>query len=59
MGRERRENGDWDFERTSLGLFKGVDDDEWFVNTSRINVVDATNNESLTLQKGKEENRQT
>lgn len=43
-----RENGDWDFERTSLGLFKGVDDDEWFVNTSRINGVDATNNESLT-----------
>lgn len=45
---EARANGDWDLKRVSLGLFRGVKEDEWSVNTSRIMGVDATDNESLT-----------
>jgi hypothetical protein len=45
---EARENGDWDMNRVSLGLFRMPKPDEWCVNTSRIMGVDSTDNESLT-----------
>ncbi|MBQ8082052.1 MAG: FAD-dependent oxidoreductase, partial [Clostridia bacterium] len=45
---EARENGDWPLNRVSIGMFRGVKEDEWFVNTSRLMGVDATDNESLT-----------
>ena len=45
---EARENGDWDLNRVSLGLFRMPKKDEWCVNTSRIMGVDSTDNESLT-----------
>ena len=45
---EAREAGDWDLKRVSIGMFRGVKEDEWFVNTSRVMGVDATDNESLT-----------
>ena len=38
---EAREHGDW-------SLFRGVKEDEWFINTSRIMGIDSTDNESLT-----------
>jgi len=43
-----REAGDWDLDRVSIGLFRGVDEDEWSINTSRIMGVDGTLSESLT-----------
>ena len=43
-----REAGDWDLDRVSVGLFRGVDEDEWSINTSRIMNVDGTDSESLT-----------
>ncbi len=43
-----RENGDWKLNRVSIGLFRGVDEDEWSINTSRIMGVDGTQSESLT-----------
>ncbi len=43
-----REAGDWTLDRVSIGLFRGVDEDEWSVNTSRIMGVDATDPSSLT-----------
>lgn len=43
-----RENGDWDLDRVSIGLFRGVDEDEWSINTSRIMGIDGTSSESLT-----------
>lgn len=43
-----REAGDWTLDRVSIGLFRGVDEDEWSVNTSRIMGVDATDPISLT-----------
>ena len=43
-----REAGDWTLDRVSIGIFRGVDEDEWSVNTSRIMGVDATDTESLT-----------
>lgn len=42
------ENGDWDISRRSVNIYKGVRDDEWAVNTTRIARVDATNSEDLT-----------
>ncbi|MBC5736301.1 FAD-dependent oxidoreductase [Lawsonibacter faecis] len=45
---QAREAGDWDLRRTSIGLYKGVREDEWSVNTSRIMDIDATDAESLT-----------
>lgn len=45
---EARENGDWNLQRVSIGLFRMVKPDEWCVNTSRIMKIDATDNESLT-----------
>ena len=43
-----REAGDWTLNRVSIGLFRGVDEDEWSINTSRIMGVDGTKSESLT-----------
>ena len=43
-----REAGDWTLERVSIGLFRGVDEDEWSINTSRIMDIDGTDSESLT-----------
>lgn len=45
---QAREAGDWSLRRTSIGLYKGVREDEWSVNTSRIMDIDATDAESLT-----------
>ncbi len=43
-----REQGDWTLDRVSIGLFRGVEKDEWSINTSRIMGVDGTNSKSLT-----------
>ncbi|MBR2019867.1 MAG: FAD-dependent oxidoreductase [Clostridia bacterium] len=43
-----REAGDWTLNRVSIGLFRGVEEDEWSINTSRIMGVDGTDSESLT-----------
>lgn len=43
-----REAGDWTLDRVSIGLFRGVDEDEWSINTSRVMGVDGTSSESLT-----------
>lgn len=43
-----REAGDWSLNRVSIGLFRGVDEDEWSINTSRIMGIDGTSSESLT-----------
>lgn len=45
---EARANGDWDLQRVSIGIFRGVKKDEWSINTSRIMGVDGTDAESLT-----------
>ncbi|MBR2615810.1 MAG: FAD-dependent oxidoreductase [Clostridia bacterium] len=52
-----REAGDWTLNRVSIGLFRGVEEDEWSINTSRIMDIDGTRSESLTLgeQKGREQ----
>lgn len=50
-----RENGDWDLDRVSIGLFRDVDEDEWSINTSRVMNVDGTKSESLTF--GEQEGR--
>lgn len=44
-----RQSGDWDLDRVSIGLFRGVDEDEWSINTSRIMGIDGTSSESLTI----------
>ena len=43
-----REAGDWTLDRVSIGLFRGVDEDEWSINTSRIMGIDGTDSASLT-----------
>ena len=43
-----RENGDWNLDRVSIGLFRGVDEDEFSINTSRIMGIDGTSSESLS-----------
>lgn len=43
-----RQAGDWTLDRVSIGLFRGVDADEWSINTSRVMGVDATDSASLT-----------
>ena len=43
---EARAAGDWTLDRVSIGLFRGVREDEWFINTSRIMGVDSTDPES-------------
>ena len=45
---EARENGDWDLQRVSIGMFRGVREDEWNINTSRIMGVDGTDPDSVT-----------
>lgn len=45
---QARENGDWDLNRVSIGLYRMPKPDEWCVNTSRLMGVDSTDNESLT-----------
>ena len=44
-----KEAGDWTLDRVSIGLFRGVDEDEWSINTSRIMGVDGTKSDSLTM----------
>jgi len=43
-----REAGDWTLNRVSIGLFRGVEEDEWSINTSRIMGIDGTRSDSLT-----------
>lgn len=43
-----REAGDWKLNRVSIGLFRGVEEDEWSINTSRIMNIDGANSQSLT-----------
>ncbi|MBR7165528.1 MAG: FAD-dependent oxidoreductase [Clostridia bacterium] len=43
-----KEAGDWSLNRVSIGLFRGVDEDEWSINTSRIMGIDGTRSQSLT-----------
>ena len=45
---EARENGDWDLQRVSIGMFRGVKEDEWNINTSRIMGVDGTDPDSVS-----------
>lgn len=45
---QARENGDWNLERVSIGLFRMPKPDEWGVNTSRLMNIDSTDNQSLT-----------
>lgn len=46
--RKARADGRWHIPRPHLNLFRGVKPDEWFVNVSRMNGVDATNPQSLS-----------
>jgi len=39
---------EWDIARKSVNIYKGVRDDEWAVNSTRISGVDSTSSESLT-----------
>lgn len=41
-------NGEWDIARKSVNIYKGVRNDEWAVNCTRIAQVDATDSDSLT-----------
>ena len=43
-----RENGDWTRPRPHVNIYRSVKDDEWFVNVSRLNGVDATDPASLS-----------
>jgi ribulose 1,5-bisphosphate synthetase/thiazole synthase len=43
-----KENGDWPLDRVSIGLFRGVEEDEFSINTSRVMHIDGTKSESLT-----------
>ena len=45
---QARANGDWDLQRVSIGIFRGVREDEWNINTSRIMGVDATDPDQLS-----------
>lgn len=45
---EARENGDFNIERKTVGLYRGVKKDEWSVNISRISGIDGTKTEDLT-----------
>ena len=40
--------GEWDIARKSVNIYRGVREDEWAVNCTRIANVDATSTESLT-----------
>ncbi len=50
-----RQAGDWTLDRVSVGLFRGVDPDEFSINTSRVMGIDGTKSESLT--RGEQEGR--
>ena len=52
-----REAGDFHINRASIGLYRGVEEDEWSINTSRILGIDGTSSESLTFgeQEGREQ----
>ena len=41
-------DGRWNIPRPHVNIYRGVKDDEWFVNVSRLNGVDATDPESLS-----------
>ena len=43
---EAKAAGDWNLKRVSIGLFRGVKEDEWFINTSRLMGVNSTDPES-------------
>ncbi len=43
-----KEAGDWTLDRVSIGLFRGVEEDEFSINTSRVMNIDGTKSESLT-----------
>ncbi len=43
-----KEAGDWTLDRVSIGLFRGVEPDEFSINTSRIMNIDGTRSGSLT-----------
>ena len=45
--REAVKAGEWHIPRKHVNLYLGVRDDEWFVNVSRLNGVDATDPKSL------------
>ncbi len=45
---QAREAGDWTLDRVSIGLFRGVEPDEFSINTSRIMNIDGTRSESLS-----------
>lgn len=45
---EARANGEFNVERQSVGIYRGVKKDEWSVNISRINGIDGTNAEELS-----------
>jgi len=45
---EAEANGEWDIARKSVNIYRGVREDEWAVNCTRIANVDATSSESLT-----------
>ena len=40
--------GEWDIARKSVNIYRGVHEDEWAVNSTRIANVDATSSESMT-----------
>ena len=44
-----RDAGDWTLDRVSIGMFRGVDEDEWSINTSRIMGVNGAESASLTM----------
>ena len=46
--KKARADGKWHVPRPHLNLFRGVKSDEWFVNVSRLNGVDATDPQSLS-----------
>ncbi len=45
---QAREAGDWTLDRVSIGLFRGVEPNEFSINTSRIMNIDGTRSESLS-----------
>ena len=45
---EAREKGDWDLQRVSIGMFRGVKEDEWNINTSRMMGVNGTDPVSVS-----------
>lgn len=50
-----RQAGDWTLDRVSVGLFRGVEPDEFSINTSRVMGIDGTSSDSLT--RGEQEGR--